>query len=264
MLRWISLSLLAFSSATSSAACPDLPGAAALFAPSMPRIVWVGEMHGTNEMPALFGDLVCIAGESGRKVVVLLEREQEEQADWDAFLAGGDRTRLTAGRSWNSETQDGRSSEAMVVLAERLRANKIPVRLMLRRWDEARSADYLLDGETMMADSVRQAAHDSPDALILAYSGGLHAKKTMSPITKDLPLAASLLPSADVTAIEIEGGAGTAWIWIMDGGPGVHKVGGGDHPRGIVLDKSEEGYDGHAYTGLPSSAAMPAVKQPGK
>lgn len=263
MLRRLSLALLALFAGAAGAACPDLPGAAALFEPGKPKIVWVGEMHGTAEMPALFADMVCIAGASGRKVVVLLERERGEQANWDAFLAGGDRTRLTAGKAWHWETQDGRSSEAMVALAERLRDYKVTIRLMQRGWDEPPAANHALDNETSMADSVRQAARDYPDALILAYSGGLHAKKSLSPFQKDLPLAASLLPAAEVTAVEIEGGSGTAWICVNDG-CGVHSTVGETAKRGLTLGSPEAGYDAIAHTGLPSTASVPAIKLPGK
>lgn len=267
MLRRIGLFLLALSASAAGASCPDLPGAAALFAPSMPRIVWVGEMHGTNEMPALFADLVCIAGESGRKAVVLLEREKGEQANWDGFFASGDKARLTAGESWHSDMQDGRSSGAMVALAERLRDYKAAgrlsaVQLMQRPWNERASGNYRLDNETSMADAVKQAAQDYPDAVILIYSGGLHARKTMSPFDKDLPLAASLLPAAEVTSIDVIGQAGTAWN-CFSSGCGVHDYYAelNSHPRGVTLGPAEEGYDGVAYTGQPTTASPPAVSR---
>ena len=251
-------------SAAAHAACPDLPGAEALFASSKPRIVWVGEMHGTAEEPALFGDLVCIAGRTGRKVVVTLERTEAEQADWDAFLAGGDRARLTAGQSWHWSMQDGRSSEAMVALAERLRAFKTEgwlaaVRMMQREGGARSIANYKLDNETSMAEAVQSAARDYPDALILAYSGGLHARKTMSPIDKDLPLAASQLPRGEVASVDVEGLSGTAWTCLADG-CGVHSFGERDHhARGVVMGAPEEGFDAAAYTGLPYTASPPAV-----
>ena len=250
-----------------SASCPDLPGAADLFTPSHPRIIWVGEMHGTNEMPALFGDLVCIAGESGRKVVVLLERGRDEQANWDAFFENGDRAQLTAGKIWHWETQDGRSSEAMVALAERLRDYKaagrlLTVRLMQRGWDEKPQASNALDNETSMANAVKQAAQAYPEAVILVYSGGLHARKTISPFDKELPLAASLLPAAEVTSFDITGQAGTGWN-CFPSGCGVHPYAERDtHPRGILTGAPEEGYDAVAYTGVPTTASMPAVRSP--
>lgn len=261
--------LLALTSSFGYAACPELPGAAALFASSMPRIVWVGEMHGTNEMPALFGDLICIAAESGRKVVVVLERGKDEQANWDAFLDTGDRARLTSGKIWHWETQDGRSSEAMIALAERLRTYKadgraLAVRLMQRGWDEKSSTNHPLDNETSMAEGVKQAAQSYPEAVIMVYSGGLHAKKTKSPFDKDLPLAASLLPSEKITSIEVHGQAGTAWNCFASG-CGVHDYPERDkRPRSIVLGAVEEGYDAVAYTGVATTASPPAIKPPDK
>ena len=260
--------LIALAGPAAGAACPDLYGAAALFAEGKPRIVWFGEMHGTAEMPALFGDAICIAGRTGRKVVVMLERPQDEQANWDAFLANGDRARLTAGRIWNWEMQDGRSSQAMMALAERLRGFKnegwlVAVRMM-QRADGARTmTNYKLDNENSMAEAVKDASEKWPDALILAYSGGLHAQKTMSPIDKELPLAASQLPLGEVASVDVEGQAGTAWACLADG-CGVHSFGGDKHARGVVTDSPPEGFDAVAYTGQPNSASPPAVTPAGK
>ena len=250
------------------AVCPDLPGAEMLFAQGKPRIIWVGEMHGTAEMPALFGDLICLAGKSGRKVVVALERPQDEQANWDAFLESGDRARLMAWQLWTADIQDGRSSQAMLALAERLRGYKaegwlIGVRMMQHPWGARTITNYKLDNETSMADAVKDAADTWPEALILAYSGGLHARKTMSPVDKELPLAASLLPLGEVTSVDIMGQPGTAWACLADGCK-VHSFGGDVHARGIVVDSPPEGFDAVAYTGLPNSASPPAVTPAGK
>src|SRR5438552_2936988 len=111
-----------------SAACPDVPGAGALFERPTVRVVWVGEMHGTSEMPALFADLVCVASTTARRVVVALERGADEQPLWDRFLIsdGGPAARaaLLKGSDWTSPTQDGRNSVAMLALADRLREYK--------------------------------------------------------------------------------------------------------------------------------------------
>jgi hypothetical protein len=72
---------------SSLAPCPDLPGAATLFDRPDIHVVWIGERHGTGEMPAFLTDLACIAGTRRRSVIVALERAEEEQPDWDRFLA---------------------------------------------------------------------------------------------------------------------------------------------------------------------------------
>ena len=96
--------------------CPEVPGSAVLFEQPAIRVVWVGEVHGTSEMPALFADLVCAAATTGRHVVVALERSQDEQPLWNSFLAsdGGPTARaaLLKGSLWTSTIQDGRSGKA--------------------------------------------------------------------------------------------------------------------------------------------------------
>ncbi|HMA49148.1 MAG TPA: hypothetical protein VKP60_05290, partial [Magnetospirillaceae bacterium] len=159
--------------------------------------------------------------------------------------------------------QDGRSSEAMVALAQRLRDYKVAVRLMQRGWDEAPAGDYRLDNERSMADSIKEAARAYPDAVILIYSGDLHAQKTISPFDKNLPLAASLLPRGELISIDVVGQNGTAWN-CFSSGCGIHPyIEEGSHARGIVMGAPREGFDATAYTGLPTTASLPAIT-PGK
>jgi hypothetical protein len=240
------------------AGCPDLPGADALFAPRMPRIVWVGEIHGTAEEPALFGDLVCHAAQTGREVVVALERPHAEQPAWDRFLQDGDRTALLAQGLWAAPTQDGRSSQAMLALVERLRrfvAEGGVDAVVMMEADTARNVDHR---EQAMADVVAEAAANHPQAVILAYSGNLHARKSQSPFDSALSLAANRLPSKEVVSIDAQGRDGQDWSCQPD--CGVHPYRGSDLPRGVVpARRPDEGYDYEIFSGVPMTASPPAV-----
>jgi hypothetical protein len=106
--------------------CGDLPGVNRLWSNSRVRFILAGEMHGTNETPAIFGDLVCAAGTSNRPIVVGIEHSVADQEAIDAFMSSSDheaavRTLLSR-RTWT--TFDGRSSGAMLILFEKLRALK--------------------------------------------------------------------------------------------------------------------------------------------
>ncbi len=65
--------LAALALGTAVRSCGAVPGSELLFAAGRPRIVWVGEAHGTQEEPRVFQGLVCLAGRTGREVVVALE-----------------------------------------------------------------------------------------------------------------------------------------------------------------------------------------------
>ena len=249
---------LALTGPAAWAACPDLPGADALFAPGEPRILWVGELHGTTELPGLFGDLVCRAAQSGREVIVALERPRSEQPAWDRFLQDGDRTALLAQGLWVLPMQDGRSSQAMLTLAERLRhfvAEGAVSAVVMMDADTVRSVDHR---EQSMADVVAEAAANHPKALILAYSGNLHARKSQSPFDSTLSLAANRLPSAQIVSIDALGKDGQVRSCQPD--CGVHPYKGSDHPRGIVPARNpDNGYDYEMFSGVPMTPSAPAV-----
>lgn len=49
--------------------CPSLPGVEFLISQPQLRFIIVGEQHGTAEVPAMFGDLVCHLASSWKIVV---------------------------------------------------------------------------------------------------------------------------------------------------------------------------------------------------
>jgi len=121
------IGLLALAAASTSP-CPQIAGAERLWAKPETQWVMVGEMHGTAEMPALFANLVCQAAESGRPITVALEQDAEMQPAIDAFLTsdGGPaaHSAFLAAPMWNRKMQDGRASQAMLALYDRLRVMK--------------------------------------------------------------------------------------------------------------------------------------------
>ena len=87
------------------------------------RAILVGELHGTAEMPAAFGDIVEKAVANGRRVAVALEFDRRWQADIDAVMAAPDQTAAEAAFAGRA-TFDGRTSAAMRELLYRLREIK--------------------------------------------------------------------------------------------------------------------------------------------
>ena len=86
--------------------------------------VFIGELHGSNETPAAFRDLVCNAIAQGKHVTVALERPTSEQAALDNIVTAKDlsaaKESLLQLHGWK-EVLDGRGSEAMLRLLVSLR-----------------------------------------------------------------------------------------------------------------------------------------------
>lgn len=255
------IALIAAAILAGAGSCPPIDGAAALFDDKV-RTVWVGETHGTAEEPELFGDLVCLAATT-RPVIVALERGVEEQPLWDAYLAsdGGPAARaafLTA-HSWTWELQDGRSSQAMLALADRLR--------LARRAGAIKGVKLILVGgaspaayEQAMSQAVQDAHDADPRTLVLAFSGNFHAKRGDNiRAGETYALAAKALPPGETVLVLIRGGPGTAWNCQKDCGENP-RGGPSGQARRIEFADPPAGYDAVAFTGRASTASPPAAR----
>jgi hypothetical protein len=258
----LAMGLCAFS-ARAETACPAIPGLdAALKSPA--HVIWIGELHGTNEMPAFFGDVVCAAGQDGHKVIVALERYKDEDAQIQAFLATPDRDTATSilltGWGWHSRLQGGRDSEAMLALLQRLRDYKAAGRIseiaVIDDWSNRAARD------AAMADAVKAMVAKHPEAWVLVYSGNVHANKTLS---ADTPHAAGYLSPGDVYSINVQvEGAGSMWSPEQ----GAIPIRGVDHRAAGIVRAADaglrpvatHGFDAIAFLGVPVTASPPALK----
>ena len=155
-------------SAVPAEECPPVAGQELLWASPSTRYVVFGELHGTAQLPALFADVVCGASRNGA-VVVGLEYDRPYQPALDAYLASdggpGAREALMIGMEWpSSGFTDGRTSEAMLALIERLRLLKaagadLSVVAFRPPFDpSAHAAEGQTAGERAMAQSWRAIA----------------------------------------------------------------------------------------------------------
>ena len=247
--------------------CEPLPHIEDLWASPGLRFILVGELHGTNETPAVFRDLVCAAASSGRPVVVGVERGAGEQEAIDAFMAPADHEAATnallAKSGWS--TLDGRSSRAMLMLLEDLRALKLNGRISDVVAFDARADLPPASGEQRMASTLIAAAGHHPNALVLALTGNLHASKKLVEGFGAYPFMAMLLPAEQTLSLFVAGRGGEAWN-SQDGECRPHRQGATGGPqRGVVLSQNAApmpGYDGVLSTGLADTASFPAVKDP--
>ena len=247
------------------ASCPALPGAQALLARRGQRFIIFGEMHGTAEAPALFGDFVCLAAARG-PVVVGLEMEQDQQESLDTYLASDGaapaRAALLANRHW-MRGRDGRASVAMLALVERvrqLRSAGRDIRLLafLRRVADRSSQT---PHERAMAAAWRESLEGRRGARLVALVGNVHARR--EPAYGFEP-AAMHMPAGETLTIGFAPLGGTAWN-CQRNGCGPHRMA-PETPiiaRGIAAPPgtvpATPGYDRWISAGAPFTASPPVA-----
>ncbi|MBX7248678.1 MAG: hypothetical protein K1X35_06435 [Caulobacteraceae bacterium] len=103
--------------------CRPLPGVERLWRGGAVRFVMFGEIHGTNEIPAMVADAACQAARQG-PVVIALELDETLQPRIDAYLQARDPAAALNGLGatglWTDHS-DGRVGVAMIRLLERVR-----------------------------------------------------------------------------------------------------------------------------------------------
>lgn len=259
---------------TSTAACNPIPGVATLWGNPSTHFILVGEMHGTQEQPAIFGDLVCAAAtESHREIIVGLERPTSEQLEINAVVDSQDPSLATSELlkqpMWS--TLDGRSSQAMVTLLDRLQNDRAEGKIKeVVAFDAGGPQDTSAIRDKKMGTFLRGVASQNPSALILVLTGNLHPLKA-SKRGYDYPFMGMYLPSGQVKSLAVIDKGGTAWIWVKDG-CNVHPMESTNGlERGVFLDPKRApfwvpagGYDGVLSTGQRITASLPAIPNPPK
>jgi hypothetical protein len=257
---------LAMNAAQAMASCSPLPGAEQVWSKAAVRWIFVGELHGSNETPAAFLDLVCDALARGRSVTVALERPTSEQADLDGILSAKDlpaaRKALLGQDGWKNSI-DGRGSEAMLRLLLVLRElRRTYPNLAVAAFD----APYIGTGPGSRDEALGHAllalGAAKPKDTILILTGNYHA---MQAPMNGYDLAAMFLPPLERLSLEVTDRGGESWSNI-NGACGVWHGGVGDKglakPRGIFLDPSLAPYgkgDGVLSLGVPLTASAPAA-----
>ena len=182
-----------------AAPCTPVEGAARLLAAPERRAFIFGELHGTTQIPDLFGDLVCQAAASG-PIVVGLEVPEASQSAFDAWLAsdGAAEARAALLREPFWRFTDGRASAAMLALLKRLRAMRAAGRRisLLAFVPPAGRAVTQTPYEQAIAASWRRALAAAPGARLLVLVGSVHSRIAgyldFEPAAMHLPRALTL------------------------------------------------------------------------
>ena len=223
-------------------------------------VILLGEFHGTRQSQHALDDVACQGLVLGHEVRVVLEIPREEMTRLDAFLAGGRREALLAGDFWRRDYQDGRSSQAMLGVLERVRAMRgagLPVSVVLMD-----SVTPGADRDAFMAEQVVAARERSPQAVLVVLVGNIHARTRLS-----LPRSMAWRvkqAGAPLTSVKLEYGDGVAWMCGAASADscGEHALHGGENgpPRPFEADANPtaSGFDGRLYLG-PMELSPPAV-----
>lgn len=256
------LALLAANAATP--ACVPVEGAATLWSKPETRWVIAGEMHGTNEAPDAFANLVCLASARG-PVTVAIEYPADMQPVLDAWLAsdGGEaaRTALLAAPFWRRSSQDGRTSVAFLRMLDRLRVmHRAGTVRSVRAFCPPNDGPAVGDYNEAMADRLTKIADAAP-GLVMVLVGNFHAiNRAMTTPQGSIRPAASLLPANEKVTVDIVGAGGSMWACQMEGCHRYDYPAQPAGPRRIAPDTSEDHRYDMIYTlGKPYSAAEPAV-----
>jgi hypothetical protein len=229
--------------------------------------VFIGEMHGSNETPAAFRDLVCDAITQGKHVTVALERPTSEQAALDEILTARNlskaRKLLLQLPDWK-EVLDGRSSEAMLRLLLSLRElRKLHPDLKVVAFDAPYTGTAPGARDAALGHALLSLDTAKPNDLVLILTGNLHA---MQAPKFGYDLAAMYLPPKEILSLEVTDRGGKSWASSDDGtcGPlkGTVRDKDANRPYGIFLDPKLAPFgkvDGVLSLGVPLTPSAPAA-----
>ncbi|HYL82951.1 MAG TPA: hypothetical protein VE263_01855 [Candidatus Angelobacter sp.] len=261
---------LAINAAGATTACSPIPGADQIWSKASVHWVFIGELHGSNETPAAFRDLVCDAIAHGKHVTVALERPTSEQAALDNILTAKDlaaaQESLLRLRDWK-EVLDGRGSEAMLRLLVSLREfRKLQPDLRVVAFDAPYAGPPAAAPREAAMGHALLALSPKPNDLVLILTGNLHA---MQASKRGYDLAAMYLPPKEILSLEVTDRGGETWSQSTEDGCGPQEGGVPDkdptRPYGIFLDPSLAPFgkvDGVLSLGVPLTPSAPAAGEP--
>jgi hypothetical protein len=249
--------------------CNSIPGAEQLWLNASIHWLLIGEVHGSNETPRAFADLVCDALAHGRNVTVALERPTSEQLALDGVLTKNDlveaQKTLLAQHGWR-EVMDGRASEAMLRLLLTLRELRKKHRsLAVMAFDAPFSGEEPGARDKVLGETLLALGKAHPKNLIVALTGNIHAMQSPQ---FGYDVAAMYLPARERMSLEVTDTGGESWT-NSNGACGPSKGGvqtkGKNLPFGIFLDPSLAPYgkvDGVLSLGAPLTSSAPAAGEP--
>ena len=254
---------------TDAVGCSPPPDSETIFLQTDIRFLIIGELHGTQEIPAAFGELVCFVAAAGNNVLVGLEFQESARSLFEQYLESSgsqaDRAGFLQDSGWLVDAQqypDGRTSKAMLKLVDRLRELRaaglgIGVTTFVRPHQAV--SDSQTTYEIGLADSLKEAEQSSQYDLIIALVGNVHARKETfeaEGVASFDPMAMHLPTETTLTLHAISNG-GEAWNCRPNCGRHQHDGSlAGSDPRIEFRPDLSSGYDGILAVGT-TTASLP-------
>jgi len=221
-------------------ACGAPPGSVAMLEATEGRILVVGEIHGTAQVPQYIQGLACLSLARGESVVIGLEQSADEQARLDAYMASdGDAearsTLVEASSFWTSSSLDGRSSDAVLGVIEYAREQADegePITVAALDFSPERDSDLEADpARRDRAMSRRALALGETHDRVIALVGNIHARRTAATFgDRQVETIGSVSPPEAFAFINTVYGVGSVWnCRISDGGAPSCRVYGRSH-----------------------------------
>jgi len=277
--RRLSLGLLALLGSaiaepgSAPSACPPIAGLSDVLAHW--DVLLLGEIHGSNQSPTFVGDVACAVAASGRSITVGLEVAVAEQERFDAYLASNgqeaDRKATLDGPFWHGPSQDGRESQAMFELLERLRRLRHEGReIHVVTLDPADPTIQPVERDRRMAEALARALTRQPQDFAISLTGNFHNRIRSAPwdATYDFmgKVFSRLAPRARVLSLNVAYSGGSSWICEATAGCGPQQLKGkpeGDPSNRITILPAldEDGYRGSYSVGklTPAPPAAPTL-----
>jgi hypothetical protein len=210
------------------------------------QVIFVGEIHGTKEMPAFVGNLACYFAKKNVPVLLGLEMPADMQAALKTFHASnGDKQakkKLLAHQFWQFAGNYGMASEAIFDLIELSRKLRVAghevIPFAFRHADSdlplRKDEDHSLRNDLLMAANIQARALQYANYKVIILAGNVHAMKSPTSLS-----AASFLEKsiANFSILLSPQGGNT---WGCSGKPGQTICGVGDVGVGALED---EGYN---------------------
>ena len=271
---WLSAILPLLAAGATASPCEPVAGWDRLLAAPGKRYIVVGEMHGTEQAPELFGDLACLTGQA-RPLVIALELPDADQDELDAYLAsdGGEAAQPALLKARHCSAQDGRSSRAMFALIERLRqlhqAGMVEAVVAFVPTTPPAEGYTPQWYERAMAETIMRRVSGQASALVLV--GDSHARTGEMTFNGQSYLAMSAhFPERERVTLVIGGHGGRSWSCSRGSAGGELECRAHDFPptagaspaRGLVLGPAWGVPTGVLHVGGPFTASPPQIRPP--
>jgi hypothetical protein len=193
------------------------------------RLLIMGEIHGTTEIPALLAGLV-VAQSANRPIRIDIEWPVAQQAAVDRYIqsagTAAEPAELITGQDWYWKHPDGRMSHAWVALLDKVRelrhqGRDIDVFMMEPDYGDPASikaaGGYQVVKEAGMARAIQTVLKTAPpDTMVAALMGNFHSRVGKDSPDPDSSVVTRLKTDHPLVLIPYARHQ-TAWVCVTDG-----------------------------------------------